>query len=62
MKLKGFLFNTLAIVLILSFILIDLLLIGMIRFDSKEEEQKICVSIQDSSIDNDVILQGNSEV
>lgn len=59
MRLKGFLFNTLAIVLILSFILIDLLLIGILQFDGKEEEQKACISIQDSLFDNDVILQNN---
>ena len=61
MKIKGFLFNTLAVILIFSFLLIDLLIVGMVIFENNEQNQKFCISIKDESIDEDVILQ-NSEV
>jgi len=61
MKLKGFLYNTLAIVLIISFILIDSLIASSVLFENKEENQRLCVSINDESIDEGIILQ-NTEV
>lgn len=61
MTLKGILFNTLCIVLILSFVLIDLMLIGVLKFEEEIDDQKVSVSAQNNSIDNDVILQ-NREV
>ena len=60
-SIKGLLFNILAIVLIISFALFDLMLIGILSFEDVIEPQKVCISVQNNTIDNDVILQ-NSEV
>jgi hypothetical protein len=61
MTLKGILFNTLCIVLIASFILIDLMLMGILRFEEVQGEQKVSISSRNEIFDNDVILQ-NKEV